>query len=156
MQLSEAKAQMESRISRIGVELHRPDPGLLWEVFRDFAHISFTSPFSALLFMAGVSSSAHEDIYHVEMGRQFSNQAFVTPIWNRRKPDRFYMLGIRLAYEPDDELIGLIEQRFSSASENEREFLTRIEVLPIFQAAFYNGRPIGYELVMCGKPFEVK
>jgi len=153
MRLVEAKTQLEARINQLGIESHRPDPGLLWELFRDFVHLSFSPAFSAVRFMAGVSASPLRDIYYVEMGRQFSNRPFITPVWAGSSRD-FYMVGIKLVYDPDEELIALIEQRFSNTSEHGRDFLNRLETSPIFKAAFHHRQPTEYELVTFGEPFE--
>ena len=153
MRLSAAKEQLCKCIEAAGVSSEHPDAPLTWTAFREFCRLPFEAPFRALRFLAQVRASSEKDRYEVEVGRQFSNAPFQAPNWARSDSGRFYMVAIKLIYESEDSLVSHIEQRFSLPGQSERDFLSKVEALPVFSAAFQIAKPLRYEIADFGDPF---
>jgi hypothetical protein len=144
MRLRSAKRIFEQQMKERGVNPDAVEPLLVWGAFRDFAHVSFNTPFGGLRFLAGVRASTRGDKFEIEIGRQFGSKSFTGPF---RRPVHFYLVGVKLIYPPDESLLGFIEQRFSQTFQPAREFLREIEVLPIFKIAFHMMCPTRYETI---------
>lgn len=153
MRLADAKPELERLLQAHGAGMESPDPKRIWSAYREFARVPFDAPVSTLRFMAGIEASSERDLYHIACGRQFADRV-VSSLAG--EPIEIWILEVDLIYEAEEDLIGCDVQRFADPRERAREFLARIEGLPMFPVGFGARCPLRYRIKTFGKPWEKK
>ena len=129
MKVSQAETRLKTLLAKAGFEKRYPDPGLAWQVFKQFSREAADCADDGFLFQAGCYDFTGESLFYLDFVRQFTIED------ETGEYDHMEQLHIEFVCPPDPVLEKMQTSLWAYDFDDLDAFFSAVESMQAFQLA---------------------